>query len=141
MTDKSENQIIVIYDNHCPFCRNYSQLIRLKSTVENIVLIEARRNSVYRDEAYRLGYDLDQGMLVKFAGQFYYGADAMHILALLSDRKDWFNRFNYWIFSSAARSRLLYPTLRFCRNLWLHIVGVGKINNLMEVSRQTSDKK
>lgn len=140
MTSKSDNQIIVIYDKHCPFCRNYSQLVRLKSTVKSIVLVEARKESAYRDEADRLGYDLDQGMLIKFSGQFYYGADAIHILACLSDRNDWFNRFNYWIFRSANRSRLLYPTMRFFRNFWLRLVGVGKINNLKATDYQTTDR-
>ena len=76
------------------------------------------------------GFDIDQGMLLKLDKQLYYGADAIHILALISSRSGVFNRFNYWLFKSKDISHLLYPVLRFFRNLLLKILNKTKVNNL-----------
>ena len=77
-----------------------------------------------------LGLDIDQGMVVKMNDQIYYGADAIHALALISSRSGLFNRLNYWAFRSKTVSRFLYPLLRSCRNLLLKILRRTKINNL-----------
>ena len=76
------------------------------------------------------GLDVDQGMVLKLDNQFYYGSDAIHMLALISSRSGFFNRFNFWLFKSKTRSHLLYPVLRFFRNLLLKILNKTKINNL-----------
>ena len=76
------------------------------------------------------GLDIDQGMVLKMGDQLYYGSDAIHALALIGSRSGVFNRLNYWIFKSKTVSSILYPILRFCRNLLLKILGKCKINNL-----------
>jgi len=76
------------------------------------------------------GLDIDQVMILKIDEQLYYGSDAIHALALLSSRSVIFNRFNYWLFKSKTLSRLLYPVLRFFRNLLLKLLNKTKINNL-----------
>ena len=82
------------------------------------------------DEITSQGHDLDQGMVLKMGGQLYYGADAMNALALIGSRSGIFNRLNYWIFRSKTASAILYPVLRFFRNLLLKVLGKTKINNL-----------
>ena len=69
-------------------------------------------------------------MVVKVGSELYYGADAIHALALMGTNQGLFNRLAYWSFRSRAASRLLYPVLRACRNLLLKFLGVTKINNL-----------
>ena len=76
------------------------------------------------------GLDIDQGMVLKMGGQLYYGADAIHALALIGGRSGIFNRMNYWMFKSKTASSIFYPILRFFRNLLLKILGKSKINNL-----------
>jgi len=76
------------------------------------------------------GMDIDQGMVLKLEDQLYYGSDAIHVLALISNRSGVFNRLNYWLFSSRYLSRLVYPILRALRNLLLKLLGRSRINNL-----------
>jgi len=76
------------------------------------------------------GLDIDQGMVLKIRGQLYYGADAIHVLALISSRLGLFNQLNYWIFKSQVLAKTVYPVLRFFRNLLLKMLGKTKINNL-----------
>ncbi len=129
MTDK---QILLIYDKECPACHFYCQIVRIRQSVGQLVLIDARENPAVLQEISAKGLDIDQGMVLKMDGQLYYGADAIHLLALLSGRSGVFNRLNYWLFSSKRVAAILYPILRSCRNLLLKILGKTKINNLKQ---------
>ena len=75
-------------------------------------------------------YDMDQGMVLKIGEELYYGSDAIHVLALISSPSGLFNRLNYWVFRSQVLSRLIYPLLRFFRNLLLKALRKTRINNL-----------
>ncbi|QUX89947.1 hypothetical protein CYL31_00405 [Marinomonas sp. A3A] len=127
MTDK---QILLIYDKECPACHFYCQIVRIRQSVGELVLIDARENPQVLQEITAQGLDIDQGMVLKMDGQLYYGADAIQLLALLSSRSGVFNRLNYWLFSSKKVAAILYPILRSCRNVLLKILGKTKINNL-----------
>ncbi len=129
MTDKP---ILLIYDKECPACHFYCQIVRIRQSVGQLVLIDARENPAVLQEISAKGLDIDQGMVLKMDGQLYYGADAIHLLALLSGRSGVFNRLNYWLFRSKKVAAILYPILRSCRNLLLKILGKTKINNLKQ---------
>jgi len=126
----SREEILLVYDRECPACNNYCQVIRIREDVGELKIVDARENSEVRDEITEMGLDIDQGMVLKMGGQIYYGADAIHTLALISSKSGIFNRANYWIFKSKSLSAILYPILRTCRNLLLKILGKTKINNL-----------
>lgn len=131
MVRKSEEDIVyVVYDDECPFCRSYCTLVRIKDTVGKLELVDARVPSPIMDEINALELDIDQGMVVKMNGKIYYGADAIHILSLLSSRSGFFNKMNYWIFKSERASSILYPILRDIRNIALKILGIPFIKNL-----------
>lgn len=125
-------EILLIYDKECPACHNYSQVVRIQESVGKLKLVDARENSAVLDAVTVKGFDIDQGMVLKVGEKLYYGADAIHALALISSRSGLFNRFNYWIFKSRKVSTLLYPALRLCRNMLLKVLGKTKINNLNE---------
>lgn len=125
-----EREILLVYDRECPVCEKYSQLVRIRKSVGDLKIIDARESSEALDEISRRGLDIDQGMVVRTGGQLYYGSDAIHVLSLMGTRTGVFNRLNYWIFRSRTVSRILYPLLRYFRNLLLKILGKTKINNL-----------
>ncbi|MGI9260175.1 MAG: DCC1-like thiol-disulfide oxidoreductase family protein [Gammaproteobacteria bacterium] len=126
----NEDPILLVYDEQCPACDQYCRLVRIRDSVGELRLIDARESSEIMGEITALGLDIDQGMVVKIREQIYYGADAIHVLALMSSRSGFFNRLNYWTFRSKPISRVLYPILRSCRNLQLKMLGKTKINNL-----------
>jgi hypothetical protein len=105
-------------------------VVKIRESVGELKLVDARAQSEVMREITALGWDIDQGMVLKTGGQLYYASDAIHVLALISSRSGVFNRVNYWIFKSKHLSAILYPVLRACRNLLLKILGVTKINNL-----------
>lgn len=125
-----QNIVYVVYDVQCPFCRNYCKLVRLRKTVGSIELIDARKPSLIMNEINAARLDIDKGMVVKIGDDMFYGADAIHKLALLSTRSDIFNRCAYWIFKSKIMTAVLYPFLRGCRNVALRLMGIPMIKNL-----------
>lgn len=125
-----KNEILLIYDRECPACDNYCQMVRVNESVGGLKLVDARESSDVLKEITDLGLDVDQGMVLKMDGRIYYGADAIHALALIGSRSGIFNRINYWMFRSQTLSRVFYPVLKFCRNMLLKILGKTKINNL-----------
>jgi predicted DCC family thiol-disulfide oxidoreductase YuxK len=129
-------EILLVYDKHCPVCDSYCRLMRIEASTGALKLIDAREPSDALDEITALGLDIDQGMVLKMEGEIYYGADAIHALALINSRSGFFNRPNYWLFRSKRASRILYPALRCGRNLLLKLLGKTKINNLGRENNQ-----
>ena len=123
-------EILLVYDRECPACNSYCQVVRIRESVGELRIVDARENSEVMNEITSLGLDIDQGMVLKMGYQLYYGSDAVHTLALIGSRSGIFNRINFWIFKSKTISSILYPVLRFFRNLLLKILGKTKINNL-----------
>ncbi len=122
--------ILLVYDRECPACNAYCQLVRIRDSVGELKIVNARDDSEVMQEITENGLDIDQGMVLKVGDRLYYGADAMQALALMSSRSGLFDRLNYWIFKSKAVSDRLYPVLRFLRNLLLRMLGKTRINNL-----------
>jgi predicted DCC family thiol-disulfide oxidoreductase YuxK len=122
--------IILVYDKECPACDNYCQMVRIREDIGELMLVDARELTPIMDEITALGWDIDQGMVLKIGNRLYYGAEAIHALALISSRSGVFNRLNYWLFKSKWLSHLFYPILRSLRNLLLKILRKTKINNL-----------
>ena len=123
-------EILLVYDKECPACNNYCLWVRIRESVGELKLVDAREPSAIMDEITATGLDIDQGMVLKMGGMIYYGSDAIHALALIASPSSIFNRVNYWIFRSRTLSRIFYPILRLFRNLLLKILGKTKINNL-----------
>ncbi len=124
------SEILLVYDKECPLCNAYCRMARIRAAAGELRLVDPREPGPIMDEITRHGLDIDQGMVLKVGEQLFYGSDAIHALALMSSRLGVFNRLTYWIFRSDALSHVLYPVLRFFRNLLLKLLGRTKINNL-----------
>ena len=122
--------ITLVYDGECPVCSAYSQMTRIRDDLGGMVLVDARAPSPVLDEITAAGLDMDEGMVLKVGDQLFFGADAVHMLALLSTRQGWLNRMNRMLFGSPALARVAYPVARSMRNLLLRLLGRGRIRNL-----------
>ena len=124
----SADAVTIVYDGECPFCSRYISMLRLRDAVGPVRLIDARSSDVAVARFQRMGYDLNDGMVVEYAGRIHHGADGLHLLALLSTASGTFNKLNAAVFRSTAASNLLYPALRLGRNLTLRALGRRKID-------------
>ncbi|WP_245932448.1 DCC1-like thiol-disulfide oxidoreductase family protein [Isoalcanivorax indicus] len=123
-------RIWLVYDTECPACDYYCNLVRIRESVGELMLVDARENGPLMQEITARGLDIDQGMVLMVDEQMYYGADAIHALSLLGSDNGLFNRLNYLVFRSPKLARVLYPVLRSCRNLLLKLLRKTRINNL-----------
>jgi predicted DCC family thiol-disulfide oxidoreductase YuxK len=115
-------QAWLIYDAECPFCGAFVRRTRLRKNVD-LHLIDARSEHPLIQTVIDRGLDLNEGMVLKTGNNYYHGADCIHVLALMSNRSDCFNRINSMIFASPALARILYPVLRAGRKTILTLLG------------------
>jgi predicted DCC family thiol-disulfide oxidoreductase YuxK len=122
----NQQKLLIVYDGACPFCTAYVSLLRLRESMQ-VELLSARSADERVDEFLGLGYRLDDGMLVQMDGLIYVGAEAMHQLAIISNRHGMLNQMQSFVFSRKGLARLLYPLLRIGRRLVLLIRRVPLI--------------
>jgi predicted DCC family thiol-disulfide oxidoreductase YuxK len=123
-------EILLVYDRKCPVCDAYCRLVRIGEPMGALRLVNARDAGAVMDEITAKGLDIDRGMVLKGGNAMFHGAEAMHVLALMSSRAGAFNRVNYRLFRSGMVARALYPALRLFRNLLLKALRRTKVNHL-----------
>ena len=123
--------MVLVYDGECPVCSSYVRMLRIRASLGELELVNARDDSDIVTEITAQGIDLDNGMALKIDDQLYVNSETIHALALISSRSGVFNQLNYWIFKSKWRSRLLYPLLRFGRRCLLRSLGKQDLNNVL----------
>lgn len=123
----SDEQFIV-YDGDCPFCANYVKLQQLRRNIGLVNIINAREGGVEVVELKRLGFDLDEGMVLVYRGEVYHGDACIHMLALLSDASNPLSRFIAWLFRSRSVARVLYPVMRAGRNFTLRLMNRRRLD-------------
>lgn len=126
----NDRDILLVYDHQCPVCDAYCRRVRVPASQGHLQLVDARSPTEIRDEITCRGWDIDQGMVLRTQDGLYYGAEAIHQLALIGSRSGFFNLLNYLAFRWLWASEIMYPVLRALRNLLLKILGRTKINNL-----------
>ena len=58
-----------IYDGECPFCNHFAELLELKSKLNNISILDARKNPNLVKDLLSKGFDIDQGaVLLQISG-------------------------------------------------------------------------
>lgn len=115
--------IRVYYDGECPFCARFVCYLRLRDSVGDPELIDLRRTPEARRDFVDRGFAPDKGMLVERDDEVYGGADAMHLLSLLSSSSARFNRLVAKLTATPASSRWTYPVLRAGRAAILLMLG------------------
>lgn len=131
-TGELKGNVYFVYDGDCPICTTAAHALRIRDAVGTLHLINARDGAdqpLVREVTER-GYDLDEGMVIKFGERYYHGADALGIMALLGSGVGWFNCMNAILFRSPRVAALLYPAMRGTRNTLIRIKGVPKLSNL-----------
>jgi len=118
----------LLYDNECPFCSSYVKLVRLKKAGVKLTLLEGRSQPDLVRQHEAEGRNINEGMILRFKGETYFGGDVMNVLALMSTPSGPFNILNKAIFSSKTASRLLYPALRAGRNATIRLLGRDPIS-------------
>lgn len=124
---RSDATTILVYDGECPVCSAYVRYVRLRESVGEVHLVDAREGGEVVDQIVAEGLDLNEGMVLWYGSRFYHGVDCIHMLAILSTSSGFFNRVNAAIFRRPTLAKYLYPVLRFGRNTLLKILGRSRL--------------
>lgn len=121
---------VLVYDGDCPVCSSYVRYVRVREAVGSLRLVDGRQGGPWLTRVREAGLNLDQGMVLFYGGRAYHAQDSMHMLALMSSNVGLFNRINALIFRRQLLARILYPGLRFGRNMLLIALNRSKLDVL-----------
>jgi len=127
LINKYKNKNIEIYyDGGCPFCTYFVVLSKLKK--EYSVSIRNLRDLPDKVKQFKKkSYDVNEGMLVIFDDNIYFGHEAVYLITKLSDKKYYSSKIFNTFFSNKHSTKIIYPILKFFRNVTLKLLNRKKI--------------
>ena len=114
-----------IYDGECPFCNHFAELLELKSKINNITILDGRKNPKIIKSLLDKGYDIDRGAILLKDDDIFHGAEAINkICNQINNPSDKLLKLLSNIFKSNKRTNLLFPFLVRARRFALISKGV-----------------
>ncbi len=115
----------LVYDGDCPFCTAGARIYRLRQSVGELHIVNARdiAGSELKAAIDAHGFDLNKGSVARFEGRLYHGKDALHLLAMLGSDSGFLNRLNVALFRNRATIAFAYPLMVALRNAALRLRG------------------
>jgi len=130
----------LLYDGDCPLCSSYVSYLRLKELSRDFSLRDARAEPELVSTLLAKGMDVDEGFVLMWNGNLHHGAQAIHMLSILSSGNAALSKFNRTLFRSPKISALIYPVLRIGRSALLRILGRTKLNARREVHPSEAER-
>ena len=115
-----------IYDGECPFCNHFAELIEVKSKINNLKILDGRKNLSIINSLLKRGYDLDKGAILMRDDDIFHGVDAINtICKQIKDPSSGLLKLLSNVFKSNKRTKLLFPILIWARRFALISKGVS----------------
>ena len=114
-----------IYDGECPFCNHFAELLELKSKINNIEIMDGRKNLTLIKSLFNKGYDLDKGAILLKDKDIFHGAEAINtICKKINNPSSSLLYLLSRIFNSNKRTKVLFPLLVRARRFALISKGI-----------------
>ena len=118
--------LIFIYDGECPFCNHFAELLEIKSKINNIKILDGRKNLTLIESLLEKGYDLDKGAILLKDEDIFHGADAINIICKqISDPSSSLLLLLSRVFKSNKRTKVIFPLLIRARRFALISKGIS----------------
>tara|TARA_B100000945_G_scaffold104384_1_gene82611 strand:+ start:177 stop:557 length:381 start_codon:yes stop_codon:yes gene_type:complete len=115
-----------IYDGECPFCNHFAELLEIKSKIENIKIVDARKNVDLIKNLLVKGYDIDKGAILLKDDDIFHGAAAINTICnQINNPSSDLLKLLSRLFKSNKRTKLLFPLLLRARRFALISKGVS----------------
>ena len=125
---KRENIDFLLYDGDCPFCSSYVSMLNILTVSPNFLLLNARDEAELVAHYRSKGWEINDGMILKFSGLEYFGPDTIHFLALLTSNRSLILKANNLIFKSKICCKILYPLLVRLRKFYFFLANKSLIS-------------
>ena len=120
-----DTDLTFIYDGECPFCNHFAELLELKSKIENISILDGRKNQKLIISLLNKGYDIDKGAILLKDNKIYHGPEAIHFVCKqINNPSGNLLKFLSKIFKSNKTTNLLFPFLVRARRFLLISKGI-----------------
>ena len=114
-----------IYDGECPFCNQFAELLELKSKLNNITILDGRKNLNLIRSLLEKGYDIDNGAILLKDDNIYHGSEAINtVCKQINNPSGNLLKLLSKIFKSNKTTTLLFPFLVRARRIALISKGV-----------------
>jgi len=115
-----------IYDGECPFCNHFAELLELKSKINNITILDGRKNLKIINSLLEKGFDIDKGAILLKGDEIFHGAEAINkICNQINNPSGKLLKLLSKIFKSDKRTNFLFPFLVRARRFALISKGVS----------------
>ena len=115
-----------VYDGECPFCNHFAELLEIKSKLNNIKIIDGRKNKTLIKSLLDKGYDLDKGAILLKDEEIFHGADAINtICKKINNPSSNLLLILSKVFKSTKRTNLIFPLLVRARRFALIAKGIS----------------
>ena len=115
-----------IYDGECPFCNHFAELLELKSKINNITILDGRKNQNIINSLLKKGYDIDKGAILLCGDDIFHGAEAINFICnKVNNPSGKLLKILSNIFKSNKNTKLLFPLLLRARRFALISKGVS----------------
>jgi len=123
MPDKNNSErLLVVYDGDCPLCANFVTFYSASKNAGGMELINARERPALVQELRSKGMEINEGMIVTWRGHYYYGAEGMHLLAILGNDSGVIGILNRLLFRNKKIAKAVYPLLAAGRRVMLALL-------------------
>ena len=121
-----KTDLTFIYDGECPFCNHFAELLEIKSKINNISILDARKNQTITNSLLNKGYDIDNGAILLKGDDIFHGAEAINTICnQINNPSGRLLKILANVFKSNKRTKLLFPFLVRARRLVLISKGVS----------------
>ena len=109
-----------IYDGECPFCNHFAELLELKSELNNLKIVDGRKNLKLITSMFEKGYDIDKGAILLKDDDILHGADAINTICnqIINPSSNLLKLLSS-VFKSNKRTKLMFPLLLRARRFAL----------------------
>ena len=116
-----------IYDGECPFCNHFAELLEIKSKINNIKILDGRKNLSIISSLLVKGYDLDKGAILLKDNDIFHGAKAINVICkeVINPSSNLLKILSS-LFKSNKRTKLIFPFLLRARRFALISKGVSR---------------
>ena len=121
----NDSSYTFIFDGECPFCNHFAELLELKSRLNNISILDARKNPKFVKELLIRGFDIDKGAVLLHEDKIFHGHQAINTICnQISNPSSNLLRILTMTFKSSRRTKFIFPFLVTARRLALISKGV-----------------
>ena len=115
-----------IYDGKCPFCNHFAELLELRSKLNDITVLDARKNPKLVNELLSKGFDIDQGAVLFHEDKIFHGHEAINTICnQISNPSSNLLKILAMTFKSSKRAKFIFPFLVTARRFALISKGVS----------------